>query len=133
MNRRHSLTIGFGLAFCLATGSAFAQGGGNGQGGGQTQKCGGADIANGPFVYSTPGVTQTTFNGTGGLPISTSFTITAPSVNGQNDSNVIDVFPGEGNDQVCSPTAYAPVRCATTFPRRSWPGSASTPCGPPAV
>jgi hypothetical protein len=101
MNRRKSLTVGFGLAFYLATGSAFAEG--------QTQKCGGADIANGPFAYSTPSVTQTTFNGMGGSPVPTSFTITAPSVNGQNDANVIDVFPGEGNDQDCSSRAYAAI------------------------
>jgi hypothetical protein len=102
MNGRKSLTLGLGLAFCLASGSAFAQGGG-------PQKCGGADIANGPFIYSTPSITQTTFNGTGGSSISTSFSITAPSKEGKNDPDVIDVFPGEGNDQVCSPTADATI------------------------
>jgi hypothetical protein len=102
MNNQKSLTVGLGLAFCLASGSAFAQGG-------ASQKCGGADIANGPFIYSTPSITQTTFNGMGGSSINTSFTITAPSVNGKNDPNVIDVFPGEGNDQDCSPTAYATI------------------------
>lgn len=101
MNNRHALTVGLGLAVCLASGSAFAQGG-------APQKCGGADIANGPFTYSTPSITQTTFNGTGGSPVSTSFTITAPSVKGQN-LDVIDVFPGEGNNQVCSPTADATI------------------------
>ena len=99
MHRRTSLTVTLGLAFCLTAGSAFAQ----------PQKCGGADIANGPFTYSTPSITQTTFNGTVGSPLSTSFTITAPSVKGQNDSGVVDVFPGEGNDQDCSPTAYATI------------------------
>jgi len=99
MNGRTSLTVGLGLAFCLATGSAFAQ----------PQKCGGVDIANGPFTYSTPSVTETTFNGTGGSPISTSFTITAPAVNGKNDPDATDVFPGEGNNQVCSPEAYATI------------------------
>ena len=102
MNRHKSLTVGFGLAFCLASGSAFAQRGG-------PQKCGGADIANGPFEYSTLSVAQTTFNGTGGSPIPTSFTITAPSVNGTNDPAVIDVFPGEGNDQDCSSAALATI------------------------
>ena len=33
----------------------------------------------------------------------------APSVSGQNDPAVIDVFPGEGNDQDCSPTADATI------------------------
>ena len=68
--------------------------------GGAPQKCGGADIANGPFDYSTPSITQTTFNGMNGSPISTSFTITAPSVDPKNDSaEVIDVFPGRGPDR----------------------------------
>ena len=102
MDRQKSLAMGLGLAFCLASGSAFAQSGGS-------QKCGGADIANGPFIYSTPSITQTTFNGTGGSSISTSFTITAPSKEGKNDPDVIDVFPGEGNDQVCWPTANATI------------------------
>jgi len=102
MNKRIFLTAGLSLAACLASASAFAQGGG-------PQKCGGADIANGPFIYSTPSITQTTLNGTGGSPISTSFTVTAPSVNGKNDPVLLDVFPGEGNDQDCSSTADATI------------------------
>jgi len=101
MNNWKLLVVGSGLAFCLASGSAFAQEG--------PQKCGGGDIANGPFTYSTPSITETTFNGTGGAPISTSFTVTAPTVNGKNDPVQADVFPGEGKDQECSPTADATI------------------------
>ena len=102
MKNTRTLTAGLGLWLSLVSASAFAQGG-------ASQKCGGADIANGPFNYSTPSITQTTFNGMNGSPITTSFTITAPSVNGQNDPAVIDVFPGEGNNQVCSPAAFATI------------------------
>ena len=35
------------------------------------QKCGGADLANGPFSYTALGVTQATFNGPGGAPLAT--------------------------------------------------------------
>ena len=109
MKNTRTLTAGLGLLLSLVSASAFAQGVTTFAQGGAPQKCGGADIANGPFTYSTPNVPQTTFNGMNGSPISTSFTITAPSVNGQNDPAVIDVFPGEGNNQVCSETADATI------------------------
>src|SRR4029450_12484961 len=95
MKNTGTLTVGLGLWLSLVSASAFAQGGG---------RCGGVDIANGPFDYSKPRITQTTFNGTGVSPISTSFTITAPSVDPkQNSAEVIDVFPGEGQTGDCSP------------------------------
>ena len=103
MKNTRSLTVGLGLWLSLVSASAFAQGG-------PPQKCGGADIANGPFNYSTPSITQTTFNGMNGSPISTSFTITAPSVDPNKDSaEVIDVFPGQGQTGDCSPIALATV------------------------
>jgi hypothetical protein len=109
MKNTRTLTAGLGLWLSLVSASAFAQGVTTFDQGGAPKKCGGADIATGPFNYSTPSIIQTTFNGMNGSPISTSFTITAPSVQGQNDATVIDVFPGEGNNQVCSPTADATI------------------------
>ncbi len=71
-------------------------------------KCGGADIANGPFTYTALGVTQATFNGSGGAPLSTSFSITAPSVDPRQQTDAADVFPGEG-DLPCTSTAFATI------------------------
>ncbi|MDD2582220.1 MAG: hypothetical protein PHR66_09525 [Desulfuromonadaceae bacterium] len=71
-------------------------------------KCDGADIANGPFLYTALGATQATFNGSGGAPVSTSFNITAPSVDSRQQSELPDLFPGEGQVP-CAATAYATI------------------------
>lgn len=61
-----------------------------------TGKCEGTDIANGPFIYSVPGVTEAVFTGSSGSSLTTSFTITAPSVASKQQTSAPDVFPGEG-------------------------------------
>ena len=71
-------------------------------------KCDGADIANGPFLYTALGVTQATFNGSGGAPVSTNFNITAPSVDSRQQSELPDLFPGEGQ-LPCTATAFATI------------------------
>jgi len=71
-------------------------------------KCDGADIANGPFVYTVLGVTQATFNGSGGTPVATNFSITAPSVDPKQQSELPDLFPGEGQ-LPCTATAFATI------------------------
>ena len=110
MKNTRILTAGLGLWFSLVSASAFAQGVTTFAQGGASQKCGGADIANGPFNYSTPSITQTTFNGMNGSPITTSFSITAPSVDPKhNSAEVIDVFPGQGQTGDCSPIAFATI------------------------
>jgi hypothetical protein len=68
-------------------------------------KCDGTDIANGPFSYTSPGVTQATFSGTGGSPVNISFNVAAPSPN--KDTSAPDVFPGQGAQNECAETAYA--------------------------
>lgn len=110
MKNTRILTAGLGLWFSLVSASAFAQGVTTFAQGGASQKCGGADIANGPFNYSTPSITQTTFNGMNGSSITTSFSITAPSVDPKhNSAEVIDVFPGQGQTGDCSPIAFATI------------------------
>jgi hypothetical protein len=71
----------------IATGTAWAD----------SQKCGGADIANGPFSYIALGTIATTFNGAGGSAVTTSFTVTAPSPS-PDDSSVPNVFAGQGQN-----------------------------------
>jgi|GEM_PF-4139999 len=71
------------------------------------QKCGGSDIANGPFTYETQGLTQTTFSGTGGASVPTSFNVTAPSPS--QDTTDPDVFPGQGAENQCASTAIADI------------------------
>ncbi len=71
------------------------------------QKCGGVDIANGPFTYIALDVTQATFNGNSAESVTTYFGVTAPSV--ANQSNLPDIFPGEGNSNLCSDKAYAVI------------------------
>jgi hypothetical protein len=73
-----------------------------------TGKCDGADIANGPFVYTPLGVSQATFNGSGGSPVSTNFSITAPSVASNQQTDLPDLFPGEGQ-LPCTATAFATI------------------------
>jgi len=68
-------------------------------------KCDGTDIANGPFNYPSPGVTQATFSGTGGSPVNTSFNVAAPSPS--RDTDAPNVFPGQGALNECTETAYA--------------------------
>jgi len=73
---------------------------------GEPQKCGGADIANGPFNYTNGSPTEATFSGTVATSINTSFTVTAPSPNPKTATvEVQDVFAGEGN---------TPTECAST-------------------
>jgi hypothetical protein len=93
--------IFLGAVYLLAVASTSALADGTG-------KCGGADIANGPFGYSALGVTQATFNGQGGLPVSTNFSITAPSVDSKQQTDLPDIFPGEGQSS-CTATAFATI------------------------
>ncbi len=73
-----------------------------------TSKCGGADIANGPFVYTALSVTQATFNGASNTPITTNFGITAPAVDPKQQTDLTDMFPGEGQ-LPCAETALATI------------------------
>lgn len=69
------------------------------------EKCGGADIANGPFSYIATGLTQATFSGSGGSDVSSSFNVAAP--NASPDTSAQNVFPGQGATNACAPTANA--------------------------
>ncbi len=71
------------------------------------QKCGGSDIANGPFIYAAQSVTQATFSGTDGAASDTRFMITAPSPS--PDTAEPNVFPGQGAMNACSTTASANI------------------------
>lgn len=71
------------------------------------EKCGGADIANGPFAYTSTGLTQATFSGSGGSDVSSSFNVTAP--NASPDTLAQNVFPGQGATNACAPTANAVI------------------------
>ncbi|MRR06140.1 MAG: hypothetical protein EG828_04225 [Deltaproteobacteria bacterium] len=73
-----------------------------------TGKCDGADIANGPFVYTSLSLNQATFNGPGGAQVSTNFSVTAPSVDTKQQTALPDLFPGEGQ-QTCTATAFATI------------------------
>jgi hypothetical protein len=75
---------------------------------GDSQKCGGADIANGPFTYTALSARQATFNGIGGSAVSTSFSVTAPSVDAKQQTDAPDLFPGEGANP-CTATANATI------------------------
>ncbi len=72
-------------------------------------KCGGADIANGPFTYNGLDPSQATFTGSGGSSVNTSITVTAPSVDPKQQTDAPDVFPGEGAVP-CTDTAYAEIK-----------------------
>ncbi|HUX28356.1 MAG TPA: hypothetical protein VMV39_06185, partial [Terracidiphilus sp.] len=73
------------LLAVLVAGTAWSQ-----------QKCDGSDIANGPFTYAALGVTSATFTGSGGSPVTTSFSVTAPSPT--SDTDLPNVFPGQGQN-----------------------------------
>ncbi len=73
------------------------------------EKCGGADIANGPLTYTPLGVSQATFTGSDGSPVTTSFNVTAPSVDPKQQTDAPDVFPGQGNNDPCSGIAAATI------------------------
>jgi len=75
MKRPSLVTLAIGLSFGLTSTFAYAE----------SNKCGGADIANGPFAYTALGITNTTFNGTGGSAVSTSFSVRAPSPDPDTD------------------------------------------------
>jgi hypothetical protein len=69
------------------------------------EKCDGADIANGPFAYTSSGLTQATFSGTGGSAVNFNFTAVAPFP--KTDTIAPNVFPGQGAQNQCAAAAYA--------------------------
>jgi len=76
-------------------------------GGQPPEKCGGADIANGPFTYAVSGATSATFVGEVSGAIATGFTITAPSP--KVDTIAPNVFAGQGATNECAQTAIADI------------------------
>ena len=74
-----------------------------------TEKCSGYDIANGPFLYTTPNTAEVTFQENDNSNVITGFTVTAPSVDPTHQTDYVDVFPGEGQLE-CTTTAYARIR-----------------------
>ncbi len=85
------------LLATMVTGTAWGQ---------SSQKCDGADIATGPFTYAALGATSATFNGIGGSPVSTSFSVVAPSPS--PDTSLPNMFPGQGQNP-CTGQADASI------------------------
>ncbi len=102
--KRYLVMLSSILLLALASGSVWAE-----------QKCGGSDIANGPFTYTALGLTEATFNGSGGPLVITGFTVTAPSVDPNHGSDLPDVFPGEGNFAPCSGIADASISALEVY------------------
>lgn len=100
-----SKSILIGVTFLLAVADVAWAAGGQG---GPPQKCGGADIADGPFSYAALGVAQATFSGNGGASVDTSFSVTAPSPKTDNPE-VPNVFPGQGALNECATGAGADI------------------------
>lgn len=71
------------------------------------QKCGGADIATGPFAYLTPGTGSGTFSGTASGTIETGFTVAAPAPS-PDAALVPNVFAGQGQN-ACLGEALAAI------------------------
>jgi len=61
------------------------------------QKCGGADIATGPFAYTNYGANSATLNGSAAGAVATGFTVTAPTPSPDSPA-VMNVFPGQGQN-----------------------------------
>ena len=99
---RRGILTGLGTLLVLMALSSLA-------GATPTGKCGGADIANGPFTYTSLDVSQATFTGTGGASVPASFGITAPAVDPKHQTDAPDLFPGEGAVP-CTETAWAEIR-----------------------
>ena len=71
------------------------------------QKCGGSDIATGPFAYSNHGTASGTFNGTVAGTINTGFTVAAPAPS--SDLPLVpNVFAGQGQNP-CQGEALADI------------------------
>lgn len=64
------------------------------------EKCGGADIANGPFAYTQTGIFNATFSGTGGDVLNAGFDVAAPMP--KTDTAAENVFPGQGGLNECA-------------------------------
>ncbi len=92
------------LLLALVSGTVWAE-----------QKCGGNDIANGPFIYTALLTTEATFNGTGGQQVITGFNVTAPSVDPKHDTDLPNIFAGEGNPAPCSGTADAAISALEVY------------------
>lgn len=71
------------------------------------QKCGGSDIANGPFAYSNYGTGSGTFNGTVPGTVNTGFTVAAPAPS-PDLPLVPNVFAGQGQN-ACLGEALADI------------------------
>jgi hypothetical protein len=67
---------------------------------GAPEKCGGADIANGPFAYTPTGILSAKFSGTAGDALTTGFDVTAPKP--KTDTPAENVFPGQGGLNECA-------------------------------
>lgn len=78
-------------SLCAITGSAWAA---------PAEKCGGADVANGPFAYTRTGIFNATFSGTGGDALNAGFDVAAPAPN--MDTGAENVFPGQGGLNECA-------------------------------
>ena len=72
-----------------------------------TQKCGGSDIATGPFAYSNPGTGSGTFTGTVAVTVTTGFTVAAPAPS-PDLPLVPNVFAGQGQN-ACLGEALADI------------------------
>ena len=70
---------------------------------GSPQRCGGVDIANGPFAYSAASPNSALFD-EASTDATSGFTVTAPSPN--PNTAAPDVFPGQGQDR-CLTLAHA--------------------------
>ena len=71
------------------------------------QKCGGADIATGPFAYSNYGTGSGTFNGNAPGTIATGFTVAAPAPS-PDLQEIPNVFAGQGQN-ACLGEALASI------------------------
>jgi hypothetical protein len=91
--------VAVGVLVTATTGVTFAQN--------PPQKCGGADIATGPFAYSNYGTGSATFNGTVPGTVTTGFTVAAPAPSPDNPL-VPNVFAGQGQN-ACLGEALADI------------------------